>query len=239
MIPPRKSAAGQESPGSTSLWSSLSAEKRSISGSVGSVNMLDSGDSDGDSSEDEVLSDPDEDPMIMTPQVYKLSSNTGPFNPLSPFAPAGSASPGGDQVGLFSPAAASLMSFQRARLKGRKSRHSSSSASGSGNDSMASPSPTTPPVRNMEGVGGTNGNGYFAKKGTESRRGSISWGTRELHLSGGDSGKEESDDGGANGPSKWAEGLGISPSNRVGKEEKRGVIRRAVTRRGNMLVSLR
>jgi hypothetical protein len=113
---------------------------------------------------------------------------------------------------MFSPGhVPTFMSIQRARLRKGRSRKSSSSASG--HSSMASPGPTSPPNGKSEG--------YFArenairKAGPGSRRESLSLFTNDLHLSSGnDSGDE-------------ATNMPHTP----------GVVRRAVTRRGNLLVS--
>jgi len=234
MIPPRKGLSNPssvlESPVSmsNSLWSTMAnADKTGVSSSVGSVNMLDS-DSGSSSSDDGDLMDQGdgEDTIITTPQVYKLGNAI-----TNPFAPSNISSPGTEWMGSYSPAAASLMSFQRARLRNGRSRKSSSSASGY--SSMQSSGPVSPPLlKSIEsGMSGGFVNKELAKKGIESRRESLSLGTNELHLSdGGDSG-EDGD-------------FRVSPNDNVtmpatpGMDEKRGVIRRAVTRRGNLLVRL-
>lgn len=123
----------------------------------------------------------------------------------------------------FSPAAASLMCFQRARLRKDRSRHSSSS----GNSSKPSPGPLSPPV--MKSIEHSNGN-YFQQGLTmqqvQSRRESLSLGTGELHLS--DSGDEEA----KTSDGKEASGTTTSASS---TQSPRGVIRRPVTRRSNLL----
>lgn len=112
----------------------------------------------------------------------------------------------------FSPATASLMkNFQRTRLRKGRSRKSSSSASG--HSAMHSPRGTSPPpLRSTE-----SGNGYFSwSKIPSSRRESLALGTDQLYLSSSnDSGDEAS-----------------TPASATP-----GVVRRAVTRRGNLLVS--
>ncbi|KAI9818894.1 MAG: hypothetical protein M1827_007715 [Pycnora praestabilis] len=234
MIPPRRGpstiSSGLESPNSTahSMWSTAANPDRTgVSSSVGSVNMLEM-DSESSNSDDEGIIDPNsgEDPIITTPHVHKLGIAQGVSNL---FASGLNVSPGGDWMGHYSPAVSSLMSFQRARLRHGRSRKSSSSASG--NSSLASPSPASPPVpKTTESIGG----GYFTKelsvRGDEVRRESLSLGTHDLHISSGG----ESDDGGASGitPDDGASGVGATTPS---KDEKRGVIRRAVTRRGNLL----
>jgi hypothetical protein len=205
---------------SASLWSTLAnGDRMTVSNSLGSVNMMGS-DSSGSGSDDDDLMDADDidDSILTTPQVNK--SNT-------PFGAILANSPGGAWAGM-SPAVSSLMNFQRVRLRHGKSRKSSSSGS---TNSMISPSSKSPPtVRNVEGLG----NGYFGGRDIQSecmhsRRESISWAANQLHISG-----SESDDGTLKSTLENVDGMPITP----GRDGQRGVIRRAVTRRGNMLVSI-
>jgi hypothetical protein len=112
----------------------------------------------------------------------------------------------------FSPGANSFSNFHRARLRNGRSRKSSSSASG--HSSLASPVPASPPA------GKINGDGYFGRdvtlRGLASRRESLSLHTHDLHIS---SGNDSGDEATKPPPT--------TP----------GVVRRAVTRRGNLLVS--
>lgn len=198
------------------MWSGTSqSEKIMPSSSVSSINMLDSDTSSNASSDDEPLDRDMEDPVLTTPQVSKVSSNfiSGVVN-----------SPGADWMNHhFSPAAASLMSFQRARMRKGRSTHSSSS----GNSSKLSPAPLSPPL--MKSVEHSNAN-YFqqalTRQQVQSRRESLSLGTGDLHLS--DSGDDDakiSDGKDASGNTTTV------PSN----QSPRGVIRRPVTRRSNLL----
>ncbi|KAJ4349538.1 uncharacterized protein N0V89_008154 [Didymosphaeria variabile] len=111
---------------------------------------------------------------------------------------------------MFSPGhIPTFMSIQRARLRKGRSRKSSSSASG--HSSMASPGPTSPPNGKSEG--------YLAretairKAGSASRRESLSLFTNDLHISSGNDSGDEA----------------------VTMPQTPGVVRRAVTRRGNLL----
>lgn len=199
---------------------SIPGDRTGLSSSVSSVNMMESDTSSSEDDDDESMN-PDRDDMMITatPQASKMVG--GLANPFG--APINS--PGNDWMGGYSPAAASLVSFQRARFrKSRNSRHSSSSASG--NSSKPSPAPLSPPV--LKSIEASNG-GYFARemsKGTvQSRRESLSLGTRDLHLS------DMSDDGDSRAI------RGDSPAGGAADHGPRGVIRRAVTRRGNLLVS--
>lgn len=221
-IPQRKSLGNTvlDSPSNLSgLWSTMpNTERPALSSSVSSVNMLDSDNDNSSSSEDEVMDRDNDDVILSTPQVSKLSNNfiTGPAS-----------SPGGEWMGIQnSPAAASLMSFQRARLRKGRSRHSSSSVSV--NSSRPSPGPLSPPL--MKSIETMNG-GYFSQSLTrhqvQSRRESLSLGTDHLHLS-------DSEDGDSRGGGNAAY---QSSSSGTPAEAPRGVIRRAVTRRGNLLVS--
>lgn len=219
-----------DSPGSVpnSLWSTMaSTDKSAISSSVGSANMMDydsgSTSSDGD---DMMGHAEDEDVIHMTPQVYKVGSGTA-----NPFGSVVVSSPGGDGPGGFSPAAAKLMSFQRARFN--KKERSRKSSSASGHSSMYSQGPPSPPV--LKSIESSLGGPFFArdpsKQDINSRRQSLSLGTKDLQLSD----CEESDEG---------TNVGTSPNEYNGMptpltpsiDERRNVIRRAVTRRGNMLV---
>lgn len=108
---------------------------------------------------------------------------------------------------MFSPGALpNFMSIQRARLRKGRSRKSSSSASG--HSSMASPGPTSPPS--------SKGEGYFAREAAirkaGSRRESLSLFTNDLHISSGNDSGDEA----------------------VMIPQTPGVVRRPVTRRGNL-----
>ncbi|KUJ12418.1 uncharacterized protein LY89DRAFT_709636 [Mollisia scopiformis] len=196
---------------STSLWSTMAnAERMTVSSSLGSVNMLGS-ESSSSSSDDDDLMDADDidDSILTTPQVNKLA---GPF--------AGPQASPGNAWTTQSPAMSSLMNFQRARLRHGKSRKSSSSGSGA---SMASPSSKSPPMRGVDNMN----SGYFGREqaeGLQARRESISWAANQLHISG-----SESDDGTLKSTLESVDP--ITP----GRDGQRGVIRRPVTRRGNML----
>ncbi|RDW85412.1 hypothetical protein BP5796_03737 [Coleophoma crateriformis] len=197
----------------SSLWSTIGNSDRMHVGSLGSVNMMGS-DCSSSSSDEDMMMDADDidDSILTTPQINKMS---GPFGAMA------QPSPGNPWTSGQSPAASSLMQFQRARLRHGKGRKSSSSGSG---NSMASPSSKSPPVaRNVDGMN----NGYFVRdigEGFHSRRESISWAANQLHISG-----SESDDGTLKSTLENADP--ITP----GRDQQRGVIRRAVTRRGNML----
>ncbi|KAL1388678.1 F-actin capping protein alpha subunit-domain-containing protein [Phyllosticta capitalensis] len=196
---------------SDTRWSSMNHNDKSVaSSSVGSINMLGT-DSSSDSSGDDDAMDPDDndDPMIMTPQVLKLDKNLG-----NPFGAPTAASPGGGMwTGGFSPNGPNFLQIQRNRLRKVRSRKSSSSASG--HSSLASPGPGSPPA--SKAFEGANG-GYFAREAVirkaGSRRESLSMHAKDLNLS---SGNDSGDEAGKPAPS--------TP----------GVVRRAVTRRGNLL----
>lgn len=175
--------------------------------------------SDTSSSEDddEVMMGDRDDVVLSTPQTARLGSAP------SPFTTGIIHSPGNEWMGGYSQAAASLMSFQRARFrKGGRSRHSSSSASGHSN--KPSPGPHSPPV--MKSVENQSA-GYFApRQNTHSRRESLSLGTRDLRLS--DMSDDSENRARAGSPTAVSHSDGGSL----------GVIRRAVTRRGSLLVRI-
>lgn len=198
---------------SSSLWSTMAnADRMNVSSSLGSVNMMGS-DSSGSSSDDDDLMDADDidDSILTTPQVGKMST---------PFGAIPQSSPGNGWTGQ-SPAVSSLMNFQRARLRHGKNRKSSSSGSG---NSMVSPTSRSPPnIRSFEGLNKS----YLGQEMGKERRESISWAANLLHISG-----SESDDGTLKSTLENVDGMPVTP----GRDGQRGVIRRVVTRRGNMLV---
>ncbi len=222
-----------ESPNSVpnSLWSTMvTGEKTGLSSSVSSSCMMeyDSGSTSSDG--DEVMDNGEDDDTIhMTPHI--IQSGNGFGNPFGSVA----SSPGGDGIGSFSPAASKLMSYQRHRGKPRKKRMSSSSASGQ--SSLHSPGPSSPPLlRSIESSLSING-GYFldepSKKEIKSRRESLSLGTNEMQLS-----DTEQSDGEGLLRMHSHEGVPIPTPVTPTMDGRRNVIRRTVTRRGNMLVCL-
>lgn len=233
-IPQRKpmhssSALGSPINTHSNLWSGPGhAEHLPISSSISSVNMLDSesstsSDDDGDQS---MTVFDRGDPMAMTPQAEKAA------NVLStPCSPNATQSPGGDWMPGFSAAKASLMNFQRSRFGKVRSRHSSTSTSG--NSPKHSPAPISPSaVKSVEEQTPGRPAKTTARDQVKSRRESLSLGTRDLHLS------DISDEGEAKqtGVSSPSSGSMAGGSNAEGG--RRGVSKRAVTRRGNLLVSI-
>ena len=222
-----------ESPNSVpnSLWSTTAiAEKTGLSSSVGSSSVMeyDSGSTSSDG--DEVMDNGEDDDTIhMTPYINQFGNGFG--NPSGSVA----SSPGGDGIGAFSPAALKLMSYQRHRVKSRRKRMSSSSASGQ--SSLHSPGPSSPPLlRSIESSLSMSG-GYFldepSKKEINSRRESLSLGTNDMQLS-----DAEQSDGEGLLPMHSHEDVPIPTPVTPTMDDRRNVIRRAVTRRGNMLVCL-
>ena len=214
-----------------SLWGALASGERSgLSSSVGSSIMMDYESGSSSSDGDAIMGGEDDDTIHMTPHVYNTRNGfTNPFGSLG-------LSPGGDGVGEFSPAATKLMSYQRARVKLRRKRWSSSSASGQ--SSMPSPGPSSPPLlKSIESNASANG-GYFpeitTKKEMITRRESLSLGTNDMRLSD----TEQSDDGGNLRRVRSHEDVPIPTPVTPTIDDRRNVIRRAVTRRTNMLVCL-
>ena len=212
-----------------SLWSTMAnAEKTGLSSSVGSSSVMEYDSSSTSSDGDEIMDNGEDDDTIhMTPHNTQLGNGFG--NPFGSVA----SSPGGDGIGAFSPAASKLMSYRRHRIKFRKKRMSSSSASGQ--SSLHSPGPSSPPpLRSIESSLSMNG-GYFlddpSKKEMISRRESLSLGTNDMQLSDAD----QSDGEGLFRMYSHEEGPIPTPVTPT-MDDRRNVIRRAVTRRGNMLV---
>ena len=234
MIPPRKGPFSSlstsnvpDSPGnaSNSLWLAMANQEKSLSSSVGSTVPMDYNSGSSSSDDDDMIGAEEEDTIHMTPHAFRNGS--GATNPFGIFAP----NPGSDGCSGFVVPAARLMSYQRARMRRGSSRKSSSSTSA--HSSMHSPGTSSPPIlRSIE----SNHNGhYFSKEPTKravsSRRESLSLGTNDMQLSD----YEENDGGGL-----WK----VSPNDGVAAptpltptmDDRKNVIRRAVTRRGNMLV---
>lgn len=243
-IPPRRGLFSPpgfitvpESPGhmSNSLWTTIvNAEKSGLESSVGSSIVMD-GESSSSSDGDELMDlGDDDDTMQTTSHICKNGITL-----MNPFA-SGASSPGGDGVGIYSPAAQKLISYQRARLQSRRSRTRKSSSSASGNSSMHSPAPQSPPVlRSIETNLSMNGSFFLdepTKKEIESRRESLSLGTNEMQLSDAD----QSDEGGHvsfNSTFDLHEDAPIATPVTPSMEDRKHVVRRAVTRRGNLLVN--
>lgn len=240
MIPNRRSLFSPpalvnvpESPSNTpsSLWTTMvNPERTALSSSVGSSSVMDN-DSGSTSSDEDAVMDygEDDDTIHMTPHLY--NNGMGLMNPFGSVA----SSPGGDGVGTFSPAASKLISYQRARMTSRRSRTRKSSSSASGHSSMQSPGTISPPLlKSIEGNLSMHG-GYFldepTKKEIFSRRESLSLGTNDMQLSD----AEQSDDGG-NPRISSHEDVPIATPVTPSMEERKQVVRRAVTRRSNMLV---
>lgn len=223
LLNPLNIATSPGSPGSVpnSLWSTMAGtEKSVISSSVGSVNMMDY-DSGGTTSDEDDLMGHVEDEDILTPQVHKAEDEImGHFDPPP--------NQGGDTDGLFSPAAAKLMSFQRA-LFNKKGRGKAGSKAG-GFNVMQSPSPPLAKSIESSSLGGPFSPRISAKHDMGSRRESLSLGTKDLNLSD----REESDEGAFSANSN--EHHGSSKHAKPSLDDRKNVIRRAVTRRGNMLV---
>ncbi|KAI9805918.1 MAG: hypothetical protein M1825_000532 [Sarcosagium campestre] len=217
-----------ESPTQTpgSLWGAIaSTERNPMSSSLGSITMVDSDSSDS-SSEDEPMDPDPEDTIVATPHTYRSSAAANPLTG-APAVP----SPGSGWMGNYSPAASSLMSFQRARLLKRRSRKSSSSASASGGSTMPSPGPASPlPSKSFEKID-LFASREASKNPADSRRTSLTWGTKDLNISSGG----DSDDAEMTGMIASNLPLEVVPSSGAGLDEKRGVVRRPVTRRGNLL----
>ena len=199
---------------SSSLWSTMAnADRMTVSGSLGSINMNMMGSDSSESSsdcDDPMDADDIDESILTTPQVSKMGAPFGAINQPSP---------GSGWMGQ-SPATNSLMNFQRARLHHGKNKKISSGRS------MASPTSKSPPtLRSIESMNYTR---EIPTEGMHPRRESISWAANQLHISG-----SESDDSTLKSTLDNVDGVPITP----GRDGQRGVIRRAVTRRGNMLVS--
>ncbi|MBA7489964.1 hypothetical protein ES702_00498 [subsurface metagenome] len=214
-IPQRRSihnSTVMESP--SQGWPSVYGERTNLSSSVSSINMLDS-DSDSDVSSDMAVDRDYDDPMLNTPAASRLN------------ALAAANSPGMEWMNNNQPTNSqiSLLNFQPNRLSFRKHRglrnnkSSQSSSSVSIRSSKPSPGPLSPPIRPS-----VESSGYFnlTRQQVRSRRESLSLGTDDLVLS----------DSEWDGDNKMNINAGNSGND---ASSERGVIRRAVTRRSNLL----
>lgn len=198
--------------GPNSHWPMVGNMDRSLpSNSVSSVNMMDS-DASSDSDNDFDPTDPGdaEDLILFTPHASKANNASAP----TPFGGPSLSGLGPSCTNNSSPVVASFVNYQRAKFnQKRRSRNSSSSASI--HSTFASPSPASPLIRH----GDLNSNGYFPRDSTvavpSSRRESLNLGTNDLHISSGNDSSEEQAKQAPSAP---------------------GVVRRPVTRRGNLLV---
>lgn len=202
-----------ESPSQHGLWSGLNSERTTLSSSVSSINMMDS-DSDSDNSSEDMAVDRDmEDPMLNTPAASRINGLVATNSPGMEWL--NNNVPTNTQVSLLN-FHSHRMNFRRSRLRNPKSSHSSSSVSM--RSSKPSPGTLSPPIRPS-----VEGSGYFGltKQQVRSRRESLSLGTDDLHLS----------------DSEWDGDHKTNTANNSGNDgsSERGVIRRAVTRRSNLL----
>ncbi|KAL8924883.1 MAG: hypothetical protein Q9208_003766 [Pyrenodesmia sp. 3 TL-2023] len=227
-IPPRKSIYSStnastvpDSPGMlpSSLWSNgASAEKGGISSSLGSASMMEYVSESSSSGDDELMGqDEEEDTIHMTPQIWR--SGNGPVIPSSP---------GADGFNPFSPTAAKSMSFQRARTRNRRSRKNSNVTTGHSAFPSSGPGSPLPVLRSIEGNMMGDSHKDSLKQEIDSRRKSLSLGTCEL--------EQSDDDQSEGGPSRISpQEEPSAPLPATPSDERRSVIRRAVTRRGNLL----
>lgn len=219
-----------DSPGSSSnsMWSQIQhADKTLMSSSIGSINMMESDSGSSSTDDDHVMEHlEDEEAIHITPYASRVGNGA-----LSSFGPAIISSSGAENADSRSPAASKFMSFQRARFKKGRSRKSSSSASG--HSSMHSPGSGSPPL--LKSIESSLSMGYFPREPSNtslrSRRESLSLGTKDLQLTDGEESYE-----GIQLRSSSHDDLGRSTSSTPAVDDRRNVIRRAVTRRTNMLV---
>ena len=200
--------------GSGSYWPMVGNTDRSLpSNSLSSVNMMDSvRDASSGSDDDFNPTDPGdaEDLILFTPHATKANNASAP----TPFGGPSLSGSGPSYANNSPPVVASFVNYQRAKFnQKRRSRNSSSSASI--HSTFPSPSPASPLIRH----GDLNSNCYFTRDNNVavpgSRRESLNLGTNDLHISSGNESSEEQ--------------VKQAPSTP-------GVVRRPVTRRGNLLV---
>jgi len=196
---------------SNSLWSIMGNQERmNISSSLGSnLNQACCSDSSSSSDEDDFMDEDTDEAYVTTPQVNKVA------------APAHSQAPGGWTS--TSPAANSLLSFQQRQRPRKQPKRKLRGPLGLGFTSII------PSAANLLSKSPPNNAVPKDPPAPHSRRESISWAANQLHISG-----SESDDS----PKPPMDG-GDSPAGTPTRDGQRGVIRRVVTRRGNLLVRRR
>ncbi|CAK7233426.1 hypothetical protein SBRCBS47491_008606 [Sporothrix bragantina] len=201
---------------STSLWSMMgrSQDKVYPSSSLGSVNIAACSDSSSSSDEDEDMEDDTDEPFITTPQVGKTTNPhiTGPQTTM-PWMPS-------------SPAMNSLLSFTHRQRPRKQPKRKVRGPLGLGFSSIIPSAASTNAGSGANNLSKSPPSGFLLGRDNQSlqqhshpRRESISWAANQLHISG-----SESDD---NLKAQMDSGEALGP--------QRGVVRRAVTRRGNLL----
>ncbi|ERS96529.1 hypothetical protein HMPREF1624_06733 [Sporothrix schenckii ATCC 58251] len=200
---------------STSLWSMMgrSQDKVYPSSSIGSVNVAACSESSSSSDEDEDMDEDTDEPFITTPQVSKTSSTHI----------------GGPQISMpwmpSSPAMNSLLSFTHRQRPRKQPKRKARGPLGMGFSSNAVPSAPTTSGAGASTMSKSPPSGFVLGRDSQAlhqqhpRRESISWAANQLNISG-----SESDD---NHKANMDSGEILGPH--------RGVVRRAVTRRGNLL----
>ncbi|CAK7205444.1 hypothetical protein SEUCBS139899_008216 [Sporothrix eucalyptigena] len=216
-IPGRKPGEYGGAPeSSTSLWSMMgrSHDKVYPSSSLGSVNIAACSDSSSSSDEDEDMDEDTDEPFITTPQVGKTSSThiSGPQTTM-PWMPS-------------SPAMNSLLSFTHRQRPRKQPKRKVRGPLGLGFSSIVPSAASANASAGANSLSKSPPSGFLLGRDTQSlqqqphtRRESISWAANQLHISG-----SESDD---NPKTQMDPGEALGP--------QRGVVRRAVTRRGNLL----
>ncbi|KAL8895905.1 MAG: hypothetical protein Q9192_003382 [Flavoplaca navasiana] len=216
-----------DSPGMlpSSLWSTMaSTDKGGISSSMGSASVMEYDSCSSSSSDDAIMGHGDEEDTIhTTPQVWR--SSDGPANM---FGPAIFSSPGTDSFRAASSLASRPMSFQRARTKQRRSRTSA-------HGMMCSPGRGSPPpvLRSIERSITGDSHHDPSKQEIQSQRKSLSLGTGDIDLSD----NEQSEGAGKSHVSPLEDAMIPLPA--TPSDDRRNVVRRAVTRRGNLLPKTR
>lgn len=193
------------------LWSAGgNSDQMNLSSSLGSTNLIAGSDSSENYSDEDDLMDDIDDSILTTPLVK--ASNDLNQDVL------------GDIWQGQSLAARSPISFQRSNLRNWKKRNNISR--GCWNATLSPNSKSSSRIYSHEGV-----QAWEKQVDTKhSRRESISWAANQLNISG-----SENDDGPSTYTYDSLDGSPVTPC----REGQRGVIRRPVTRRGNLLVRTR
>lgn len=207
-IPGRGHADYSAEQSSNSLWSMMGTRERShLSGSVGSANNMNGPDSSSSSDNDDFMDDEMEDAIMGTPQTARGNMQLG--NQTT-----GEATSVSPWLPDASPAVSSLSSFRTRPRKHpkRKLRGLLGLGFKPTTSATVSKSPPTNAAKEKRDAAMAN-----------PRRESISWAANQLHISNSDVEERGID--------------GIDPLTTPSKDGQRGVVKRVVTRRGNLFVS--
>lgn len=191
----------------SSLWSMMGSQERMLLATSQCPPNPPASDSSSSSGGDDFMDEDMEEAYVLTPLATRSAISLGPGLPIQPQTPFTS----------------SLLSYQQRRRPRKQPKKRLRGPLGLG----FSPNPITVQSRSPPNALGPLGNLSRDLSGCHSRRESISWQANRLQLSGSESEESSRHSG------EKIDGVIGNPS----LDGQRGVIRKPVTRRGNLLVS--